>query len=139
MDHLSLGSSYPSEKDLAIGDERTPQLVYQSVTTAIYRLQETGFKVILDRNSSEEQIIRKLLQEQNISSFLPSSCRKRQVTDITSYNRRPALIFKWNSGITLKKWIQNVQFGPQVDLNIRLRAAMAIAKTVSDFHDGGVL
>lgn len=58
---------------------------------------------------------------------------------MTSFNKRPALSFKWASGITLKEWLQKVQIGAHVDLNVRLRAAMAISKTLSDFHDGGVV
>ena len=149
MDHqLSLGSlglGGPSTRSItffgASSDpaQTSPQLVYQSNGTAIYRLHDKGFKVILDRNSSNEQTIRKLLHEQNVSNFLPSSCRKRQVTDVTSFNRRPALSFKWASGITLKEWLQKIHAGLLVDLNVHLRAAMAIAKTLSDFHNGGVV
>jgi hypothetical protein len=61
------------------------------------------------------------------------------VTDVTSFNRRPALSFNWASGITLKEWLHKVKTGPEVDLIIRLRAAMAIARTLSEFHDGGVV
>jgi len=149
MDHqLSLGSlglgGASTRSDTSFGSssdpsQTSPQLVYESNGTAIYRLHDKGFKVILDPNLSNEQIIRKLLHEQNVSNFLPSSCRKRQVTNVTSFNRRTALSFKWASGITLKEWLQKVQIGPLVDLNVRLRAAMAIARTLSDFHDGGVV
>ena len=56
--------------------------------------------------------------------------------DVTTFNRRPALIFEWVNGITLKKWLTT---GNHLDLDIRLRASMAIAKTLSDFHEGGVV
>jgi len=58
---------------------------------------------------------------------------------VTSFNRRPALSFKWAGGITLKEWLQKVQAGPQGDFNVWIRAAMAIAKTLSEFHEGGVV
>jgi len=115
-----------------------PQLIHRGSSVAIYRLYESGFKVLLTPNPQEEDIL-KLLHEQNISQFLPVSCRKRQVTDVTSFNKLPALSFKWVNGTTLKEWLHSVQNGPQVDLNVRIRAAMAIAKTLSDFHDGGVV
>lgn len=118
--------------------QNTPQLVHRSGHTAIYRLYDTGFKVVLHPNPGEELIL-KLLHEQNISQFLPWSCRKRQVTDVTTFDKRPALSFKWANGITLTEWLQKVQFGPAVDLTIRIRAAMAIARTLSDFHEGGVV
>ena len=124
--------------------QTTPQLVHQSDRTAIYRLYDTGFKVKLltastNPNNNEEQML-KLLHEQNISNFLPLTCRKRQVTEVTTFNNMPALKYQWASGITLKEWMQNIQAGPhQVDLTVRIRAAMAIAKSLSDFHDGGVV
>ena len=118
--------------------QTAPQLVYQSSSTAIYRLHDIGYKVILAPNPSEEHVL-KLLHERDISQFLPWSCRKRQVNDVTSFNKRPALRFKWASGITLKEWLQKVQSGPQLDWNIQLSAAMAIARTLSDFHEGGVV
>ena len=141
MDHLSLGRSSPDL--LAIGngggnDDEAPQLVYQGERAAVYRLRDKGFKVIVDPSPSDEQILR-LVHEQHISNFLPSSCRKKNVIEVSSFNGRPALCFKWVNGITLKEWLQKDQFRPQVDLNVRLRAAMAIAKTLSDFHDGGVV
>ena len=156
MDHLlsigSLGLGEPSlRSNTAFGAQlepvqTTPQLVHQSSgtassRTAIYRLpDDTGLKVIVeDPNLSEEQILLKILHEQDISNFLPPSCRKRQVIDVTSFDRRPALSFKWANGITLKEWLQKIQVGFQVDSSVRLRAAMAIAKTLSDFHSGGVV
>lgn len=152
MDHLSslnalsLESGRPprsnnnafldSSSDLSLA---APQLVYQSNRTAIYRLNDTGFKVILDPDPSEEPIL-KMIHEQNISNYLPASCRKRHVIDVSSFNRRPALRFEWASGITLKEWLHKVNTTSiEVDLIIRLRAAMAISKTLSDFHDGGVV
>ncbi|KAL7532855.1 hypothetical protein ACHAXR_004895 [Thalassiosira sp. AJA248-18] len=137
MDHLSLGS-------LGLGSDllpprhpwvTTPHLVYQSTTTAIYRLRDTGIKVSLDPNSSSEELVHKLLREQEISRVLPSSCHKRQTIDVTSFNQWPALTFQWANGITVKEWFENC---PHMDLSVRLRAATAIAKTLSEFHDGGV-
>ena len=45
--------------------------------------------------------------------------------------------FKWANGITLKEWLQNAS-SQASDLDVRLRAAMAIAKSLAAFHDGGV-
>ena len=98
-----------------------PQLTHQSNGTAIYRLNDIGYKVILDPAPSEEQTPRLLQHEKNISQFLPTSCHKRQVIDVTTFNDRAALSFKWANGITLKEWLQNVMIGPRVDLDVRLR------------------
>lgn len=115
----------------------SPQLIHQSETKAIYRLYDTGYKVLLSPDPSAD--FAKLVHEQNISNFLPLSCRKRKVIDVTTFNERPALRFQWASGITLKEWIKKVENGPPVDQIVQIRAAMAIAKTLSDFHDGGVV
>ena len=116
----------------------SPQLIYQSDRTAIYRLRDAGFKVIIEPNPSDERHL-KLLHEQHVSNLLPASCRRREVADITSFDRRPSLKFKWVIGITLKEWLQKVRSDPHVKLNVRVRAAMAVAKTLSDFHQGGVV
>ena len=136
FDALGLGPPRSTEPN-AGASSNTPQLVHQSDSTAIYRLHDIGYKVVVAQNPPEDQIL-KLLHEQNICNILPPSCRKRQVTDVSTFNNRPALTFRWASGIALKEWLQKVQ-GPHADLNIRLRAAMAIAKTLSNFHEGGVV
>ena len=77
----------------------SPQLIHQSETKAIYRLYDPGYKVLLSPDPSDE--FAKLVHEQNISNFLPLSCRKRKVIDVTTFTERPALRFQWASGITL--------------------------------------
>lgn len=138
-----------------------PLLICQSATTAIYRHYDTGYKVLLDPNPSEERILR-LLHEQKVSNCLPPTCRGRRVLDVTSYQRRPALSFKWAKGITLYEWLVRVGLGrgggvdgiiegglrlaargtcpsSSPDLAVRLRAAMAISRTLADFHSCGVV
>ncbi|KAL7542862.1 hypothetical protein ACHAXR_012160 [Thalassiosira sp. AJA248-18] len=116
-----------------------PQLIYQSNTTAIYRLYDVGYKVILDENNSH-----RLVQEQNISNFLPPSVHKRHVTDVTRFINRPALSFKWAHGSTVQEWLQQQKAFPhligkyETYLNSSLKIAIAITKTLSEFHDGGV-
>ncbi len=117
--------------------QTSPLLVHRSINTVIYRLNDTGFKVILLPNL-EENIV-KLEHEKKISFFLPSTCHKRQAVDVTSFNGLPALVFKWVHGITVKEWLQKIQIGLDVDMNARLRVAMAISKTLDDFHAGGVV
>ena len=140
MEQLSLGQSSPGAAAIEHGcgsDVKAPELVHQSDRTLVYRLKDKGFKVPIDPSPLEEQIER-LAHEQYVSKFLPSTCRKRNVVEVSSFDGRPALCFQWANGITLKEWLQKDQLRPQVDLNVRLRAAMAIAKTLSDFHEGGV-
>ena len=116
----------------------TPQLVYQSNSTAIYRLKDKGIKVLVDPNPSEEHIC-KLLHEHNISQLLPPTCRKRHVLDVKGFKGDPAIYFQWTRGKTLREWSQKARQRPDVDLNVRLRVAIAIAETLFEFHDGGVV
>ena len=145
MDISSLAITPPSgaEATAEVGDNfrndvATPQLVYQSNVTAVYRLQDKGIKVLVSPNVTEEQILR-LVHEQDISKFLPSSCRKRHVIDVKGFKGDPAIHFKWANGITLKEWLRKAQLRPDVDLSVRLRAAIAIVETLIDFHNGGVV
>ena len=137
LNSLELGES-PSRSGGSVGATSTSphsQLVHRSAGTAIYRQYHIGFKVLLDPDAASER----LLNEHTVSNFLPPSCRKRQVIDVTSFDRQPALRFDWASGVTLREWLRNARSGSQVDLSVRLKAAMAIAKTLSDFHGGGVV
>ena len=134
MEQLSGRASFDFEP---IPIQTSPLLVHQSNNTVIYRLNDTGFKVFLLPHL-EENIV-KLEHEKKISNFLPSTCHKRKAVDVTSFNGLPALVFKWVHGITVKEWLQKIQIGLNVDMNARLRVAMAISKTLNDFHVGGVV
>ena len=122
------------------GTDASPLLIYQSGRTAIYRFRDVGFKVVLEEpnHPSPDERNLKFLHEQYVSSLLPPSCRRREVIDITNFNWQPSLNFKWASGLTIDEWLQRAQSGPQWNLNVRVMAAMAVAKTLSDFHKGGV-
>ncbi len=116
-----------------------PQLVYQSTSTAIYRLNDRGIKVCVHPNPSEEQIFQ-LVHEHNISKFLPSTVRKRHVVDVKGFKGDPAIYFTWTRGKTLGEWLSKAKRrGAEVDLLVRLRAAIAIVETLHDFHEGGVV
>mmetsp|Transcript_37175 Transcript_37175/g.83539 ORF Transcript_37175/g.83539 Transcript_37175/m.83539 type:complete len:1332 (+) Transcript_37175:185-4180(+) len=121
-----------------------PVLVHQSDSTIIYGLHTGTFiKVARDPQPSQEQITR-LLQEQNVAAFLPESVRKREVLGISDFNGRTAVEFKWANGITIEEWLQKVDRRSdstlqEEDFTVRVRAAMAIAKTLADFHDNGVV
>lgn len=124
-----------------------PQLVSASNFpngTFIYRSQDTGIKVIYQNPTTSldvRQTMQKLLHEETISKILLPLCNNhRQVIEVSSFNNSPALYFKWEHGITCKEWLDKVhQIHPQaVDFNVRLRAAMAIAKTLSQFHQSSV-
>ena len=70
MDHLSFGSlglGVPSSPNTSKVNETAPQLIHQSAKSTIYRLKERGIKVSLDPDPTQEELIRKLLHEQNIS------------------------------------------------------------------------
>ena len=66
------------------------KLVHRSKNTAIYRLNDIGYKLLLDDAPSEEHIA-KFMHEQSISNTLPSTCHKRQTIGLTNLHNRPAL------------------------------------------------
>ncbi len=117
-----------------------PQLVSVSAGTSIYRSQDTGIKVINQNTSTASnvpQTIQKLLHEETVSKRLRNQCNNhRQVLEVGSFNGNPALYFKWENGITCKEWLDKVQqIHPHVvGFNVRFRAAMAIAQTLSQIH-----
>ncbi len=144
----------PSSNSKDDEDSGPPQLVFKSNNgTLIYRSagETVGIKVIHDTSSSnisEEQTMQKLLHEETISKLLPPECNKRQVIEVGSFNERPALYFKWENGITCEEWLDKVVQQQQqktlpqkeaTEFNIRLRAAMAIAKTLHQFHQSYVV
>ncbi len=121
-----------------------PQLVSVSAGTSVYRSQDTGIKLINQSPSTSSnvpQTIQKLLHEETVSKRLRNQCNNhRQVLEVGSFNGSPALYFKWENGITCKEWLDKVQqIHPHVvGFNVRLRAAIAIAQTLSQFHQCSV-
>lgn len=115
-------------------------IVYQGPKSIIYRNQDgRGVKVLVDQNRPIEEQFHRLSHELVVSQHLPFSCHKREVIDVSCRNGKPAMTFQWANGKTLDKWVGNVQNRhEEVDFIVRLRAAMAIVKTVADFHQGGV-
>ena len=82
-----------------------PYLVHKSNTTAVYRHNHRGIKVITDRNRSKEQIVLSLEHERKVSNFLPPLCAKRKILKVDNFQGSPAIYFQWVNGITLKDWI----------------------------------
>ncbi len=126
-------SIFVSATPVATINEECPYLVHKSNSTEIYRIKDMGIKVLAGETSLEEQN-KKLGHEHNVANFLSSLSRKRRVIEKKDFDGRPALWFKWEEGVTLKKWLQQ----PEVERTSRVRVAMAVAKTLSEFHDGGV-
>jgi len=122
-----------SSTPVANHDEERPHLVHKSDSTEIYRINDIGIKVLVGETSLEEQN-KKLSHERNMANFLSSLSRRRKVIEKKDYDGRPALWFKWEEGVTLRSWLQK----PEVELTSKVRVAMGIAKTLSEFHDGGV-
>lgn len=128
----------------------TPQLITRSNRTSIYRSQDRGIKIIdqhlaaasSNNSTTMQSTLQKLLHEETISKLLSAHCNRREVIEVGSFNNSPALFFKWENGITVEEWVGKVQqIHPQVgvvDFNVRLRAAMAIARTLSQFHQKSV-
>lgn len=134
---VSAAATDQSGGDDASGAERTPQLVYQSNSTAIYRLgSDVGVKVTL--NPSEDHVLQ-LVHEHNVSKFLPPGCRKRHVLDVKGFKGDPAIYFRWARGKTLLEWLGEARSRPDVNLTVRLRVAVAVAQTLHEFNDGGVV
>jgi len=115
-----------------------PTLIYQSASTAVYRLEDIGIKVLLGENPTEERILQ-FLHEQNVSTYLPPTCQKRQVIDVKGFKGDPAIHFVWVIGSTLTEWLQTAKRRADVNTTIRLRVAVAIVETLADFHKAGVV
>jgi len=115
-------------------------IVHQGHKSIIHRNQDDrGVKVLVDKNRPIDEQFHRLSHELAVSQHLPFSCHKREVINVICRNGKPAMTFQWAHGKTLDKWVGNVQNRhEEVDFIVRLRAAMAIAKTVADFHQGGV-
>ncbi len=115
-----------------------PTLVYQSPTTAVYRHVDIGIKVLLVEHPTEQHILR-LVHEQNVSNYMPPTCQKRQVIDVKGFNGDPAIHFAWVNGNTLTEWLRTDRRQADVNITVRLHAAIAIVKTLVDFHKAGVV
>ena len=157
----------PSNNNSATNNnDGSPQLVVSKANgTHIYRSARArdtvGIKVLNqnnidhlnqaagDENSSQmnlNRVMNALAHEETVSKLLPSHVNKRQVIEVGSYNGSPALYFKWESGITCEEWLDKVREQQQTNprqqetiLTVRLRAAVAIAKTLMQFHQSRVV
>mmetsp|Transcript_10680 Transcript_10680/g.22399 ORF Transcript_10680/g.22399 Transcript_10680/m.22399 type:complete len:1400 (+) Transcript_10680:184-4383(+) len=135
---LPQGKIHENEKNYDPVIDEGPRLVHKSNSTEIYRIKDLGVKIITDETPFEEQN-RKLGHELSISKFLSPSTRRRRVVEIKDFNGRPGLWFNWEHGLTLKAWLEQERNRLQYHLLPRSRVSMAVAKTLSDFHDGGVV
>ena len=141
-------------------DDAPPQLVVSKPNgTHIYRSARAGNTVgikVLNQNDrlhqaaentySSNQSLKKLAHEEAVFKLLPSHVKKRQVIEVSSFNGSPALYFKWENGITCEEWIDKVRNQQRTQsqqqattLTVRLRAAVAIAKTLTQFHQSRVV
>ena len=141
-----------------------PQLliVSKSNGTSIYRsaqkLNAVGIKVIHQNDhlqaadtpspSNFNLTMNKLVHEETVSKLLPPDVNKRHVIEVSSFNGSPALYFKWENGITCEEWLDKVRIQQQTThpqkeaaakFTVRLRAAVAIAKTLTQFHQSRVV
>lgn len=112
-----------------------PILIHSGQQVAIYRLGECkGYKVIVDPDPTEEQVLC-LLAEEEVSRFLPPRCAQRNVIQVKSFQGNPSIEFQWANGVTLEEWLKGGSRG----LKEKLRIAIAITKTLSYFHEGCVV
>ena len=114
-----------------------PILIHQSASTAVYRLDDIGIKVLLGENPTEDQILQ-LVHEQNVSTYLPPTCQRRQVIDVKGFKGDPAIHFSWVNGSTLADWLMMTQRRSEVNTAVRLQVAIAVVKTLVDFHKANV-
>lgn len=126
-----------------------------SATAAVAAMPKTTSSPVV---ISEEQILR-LVREQTISRYLPNGCKKRRVVDVKGFKGNPSLFFEWVEGVSLKEWMAGTNNNNHGDENIdgntdeigskhpqaridfmkdRLKVAIAITKTLQEFHYGGV-
>ena len=118
---------------------KSPVLIHRGRCTSIYHQlnDNTGYKVIEDPDPTEEQVLQ-LLAEEHASRALPPCCAHRRVIQVKSFQGNPAIQFQWAPGVSLKDWLENSN-NRDVSLKDRLRLAIAIAKTLSDFHTAYVI
>jgi len=132
--------------------EEPIQLIHSKSGKNVYRHDKYGYKVLMCPEEeqpggaaaaaapvSEEQIL-KLVREQTISRYLPHGCKKRRVMDVNGFRGNPALYFEWVEGISLKEWLagRHQQRTKQGVTEEQLKVAMAITKSLDEFHYGGV-
>eukprot|EP00985_Skeletonema_marinoi_P014599 scaffold7417_cov266-Skeletonema_marinoi.AAC.2 len=145
------------------GDGPPQLIVSKSNGTSIYRsaqkLNAVGIKVINQNNdhlqaadtpspSNFNLTMNKLVHEETVSKLLPPDVNKRHVIEVSSFSGSPALYFKWENGITCEEWLDKVRIQQQTThpqkeaaakFTVRLRAAVAIAKTLTQFHQSRVV
>ena len=164
---LSLPSETPprlsTSTNINDGDGPPQLIVSKSNGTSIYRsaqkLNAVGIKVIHQNNdhlqaadtpspSNFNLTMNKLVHEETVSKLLPPDVNKRHVIEVSSFNGSPALYFKWENGITCEEWLDKVRIQQQTThsqkeaaakFTVRLRAAVAIAKTLTQFHQSRVV
>ncbi|KAL7553996.1 hypothetical protein ACHAWF_017381, partial [Thalassiosira exigua] len=115
-----------------------PTFVCKGTTASIYRQPPSfGFKVIEDLDPTEEQVLN-LVSDDQISRYLPPRCAQRRALNLKSFQGNPALYFQWAEGVSIREWLACGD-NARVGLEERLRIATAIAKSLSEFHEGDVL
>ncbi len=157
-------TSLPAEIRLTTNNDIPQLIVSKPNGTFIYRsaraADTAGIKVI-NQNSNRLQAaenssqssnfnlsMNKLVHEETVSKLLPPDVNKRQVIEVSTFNGSPALYFKWEDGITCEEWLDKVRNQQHsnahsqkeaVTFTVRLRAAVAIAKTLTQFHQSRVV
>lgn len=137
-------------------DDEAAEAALSATAAVAAAVPETSPAVVI----SEEQILR-LVREQTISRYLPNGCRKRRVVDVKGFKGNPSLYFEWVEGVSLKEWMartnnnhgdedndgnnndekssKNPPHQDGIDfMKQRLKVAIAITKSLQEFHYGGV-
>ncbi|KAL7531691.1 hypothetical protein ACHAXR_008840 [Thalassiosira sp. AJA248-18] len=159
LDSLSLGhsSSVDNDNNPMAGDNGNTSchLVYTSSKSKIYRFRhDRGIKVAsaitqLEDSKQQEYMHDIMKHEQRISEHLPPSVPKRRVIKLENFQGCHAFHFEWVTGLTLEEWLRNHnnhEMVPQNQSNQaqlettkqKLRVAVAITKTLKEYHDAGV-
>ena len=142
IDALSVG-----ERGGANSEPREYELLHESETTRIFRSDDgQGIKVLTDPNLSLDERLELFQFEQRVSYSLPPSCSQRKVLHIENGEGVPGMYFEWVDGVTVDEWLRpevDTQLSEQtdstnMDLIARLKVAVAITKTVCDFHEAGL-
>ena len=127
-------------------EPREYELLHESKTTRIFRSNGQGIKVLIYPSLSSDERLKRLQFEQRVSGRLPPSCSHRRVLHIDNRQGIPGMYFDWVDGVTIEEWLrpqeENQLSRPldstTMDLIARLRVALAITKTLCDFHEAGV-
>ncbi|KAL7554265.1 hypothetical protein ACHAWF_017700, partial [Thalassiosira exigua] len=131
---MVIGATPPHRQQNNNQTTHQKHLIYQSSTTKIYRHGlDCGVKLVdISKASCVENEVR-------ASKHLPPSCNARRIGKVEENGQELWVHFEWANGVTLEEWARSRKERCRDDMKARLRVAIAIAKSLCDFHEASVV